>query len=298
MAMDGLTAEPDIRVAHGLDEGDVQPESYRGGSARIIKEVLVGKDGSRDNYRLNVSEDKGKIDRPRHRHNFDQLRLVLRGAMNYGPDCWIREGEIGYFPEGTPYGPEANEDADRFGITIQFGGPSGWGFMSGRQMEVGQRALKALGKFEGGIFKRTGDLAEGERRNQDAHEAIWEYLNKRKIEYPKPRYDEPILMRPANFPWIADPQQKGVSTKLLGIFNERRTEISLIKVEAGATCDFGTYPALRLYSVLAGKGAVNGEAIRYLTSFEVKPGAPASVTATETLEIMLLGFPIFTDQSA
>jgi hypothetical protein len=296
--MDTLMTEPNVRVAHGLEEGDVQPEGYRGGTARIIKEVLVGRDGARDNYRLNVSEDKGKISRPRHKHNFDQLRLVLRGAMNYGPNCWIREGEIGYFPEGTAYGPEENEDADRFGITIQFGGPSGWGFLSGRQMDVGQKALGAIGKFEGGIFKRTGELRDGERRNQDAHEAIWEHLNKRRIEYPKPRYDEPILMRPANFPWVPDASRKGVSTKLLGIFNERRTEIGLIKIEAGATCDFATYPALRLYSVLAGKGAVNGEDIRYLTSFVVRPGGAAHVTATETLEIMLLGFPIFSDLSA
>lgn len=296
--MDTMMPEPGVRVAHGLDEGDVQPEGYRGGTARIIKEVLVGKDGARDNYRLNVSEDMGKISRPRHRHNFDQLRLVLRGAMNYGPDCWIREGEVGYFPEGTPYGPEENEDADRFGITIQFGGPSGWGFLSGRQMDVGQKALGAIGKFEGGIFKRIGQLKDGERRNQDAHEAIWEYLNKRKIEYPKPRYDEPILMRPANFPWVAHPVQNGVWTKLLGIFNERRTEISLLKVEAGAACDLASYPALRLYSVLGGTGAVNGKDLRYLTCFEVKANVPARITAVTTLEIMLLGFPIFSDSVA
>src|SRR5271165_4603582 len=42
---------------------------------------------------------------PRHRHNFDQFRYVVYGETNISKGRDLHQGEIGYFPEGTYYGP-------------------------------------------------------------------------------------------------------------------------------------------------------------------------------------------------
>ena len=84
--------------------------------------------------------------------------------------------------------------------------------------------MKEFGTFEKGIFKRVGQLAPGEKRNQDAYEAIWEHVNKRKLVYPKPRYGEPILMKPENFEWEACEDQPGFAKKNLCTFSERNLQ--------------------------------------------------------------------------
>src|SRR5262249_57825962 len=40
---------------------------------------------------------------PRHRHNFDQVRFVVSGELEYGP-LKCRPGDFIYFPEGVFYG--------------------------------------------------------------------------------------------------------------------------------------------------------------------------------------------------
>ena len=47
--------------------------------------------------------------------------------MNYGPNSWVKEGEVAYYPEGAYYGPEVS-DKESVVLALQFGGPSGQGF--------------------------------------------------------------------------------------------------------------------------------------------------------------------------
>jgi hypothetical protein len=64
-----------------------------------MKELLAGTDGSPDNYRLVMIRERGIVaTTPRHKHNFDQVRIVLSGRANYGPHKWIEPGELAYFP--------------------------------------------------------------------------------------------------------------------------------------------------------------------------------------------------------
>src|SRR5947209_8558876 len=75
-----------------------------------MKQLLAGTEGTPDNYRLVMIRERGvAATTPRHRHNFDQLRYVIEGRANYGPEHWIAPGEIAYFPEGGSYGPEISE---------------------------------------------------------------------------------------------------------------------------------------------------------------------------------------------
>ena len=108
--------------------GYVDPDHAAGtdfrGNPKDAQILLTGTDGTRDNYRLGFTRQTGPFYSPRHAHNFEQIRIVLGGGpMNYGPDCWIQPGEIAYFPEGTPYGPQ-DYDTTRYGFTFQFGGAS------------------------------------------------------------------------------------------------------------------------------------------------------------------------------
>ena len=188
-----------MQIKHA-DQGEQTSAAIRGGD-REFKTLLVGDENSPDNFRLVLARQSGKVSAPRHKHNFDQIRMCLSGdGQNYGPDRWISPGEIVYFPGRRPLWPRRKR-LHRLGITLQFGGASGNGFMSSRRTKQGMEELKQSGTFEKGIFYRNGDLEPGQRRNQDSFEAVWEHVNQRKLEYPKPRYDEPIMMRPQNFEW-------------------------------------------------------------------------------------------------
>ena len=187
-----------MQVAHAEDSAKIN--SVRG-AEREFKTLLIGDENALDNFRLYFVRQKGEVDIPRHKHNFDQIRMCLEGGrQNYGAGKWIAPGEIAYFPEGTPYGPEQS-NTERLSITLQFGGASRNGFVSSARLQQAMNEMKEFGTFEKGIFKRIGQLAPGEKRNQDSYEAIWEHVNKRKLVYPKPRYGEPILIKPENFEW-------------------------------------------------------------------------------------------------
>jgi hypothetical protein len=285
----GEVASVQIIHAAQLAWSPLSPHRLNGKEA---KQLLAGREGSPDNYRLVMIRESGVVAiTPRHRHSFDQLRMTLAGRTNYGPKRWIEAGEIAYFPEGTHYGPEESE-GDRLGFTFQFGGASGCGFMSERQSNAGVEALKAFGRFERGIFYRD-DLAPGQRKAQDSYEAIWEHVNGRPLDYPKPRYDEPVLMRPANFAWQNLPGQNGVAAKSLGVFTERRLEIAMMRVEAGASAMLGPRPGTQLVCVLSGTGRTGAESLQLHSTFEVATGTVEQITAVEPLELLVVGLPVF-----
>jgi hypothetical protein len=258
--------------------------------AKEMKELLLGTEGAPDNYRLVMIREQGAVaTTPRHRHNFDQLRIVLTGRANYGPKHWIEPGELAYFPEGTPYGPEAS-DGDRLGLTLQCGGASGLGYVSNRQVKAATEELKARGEFKGGVFYPA---ATDGKRAQDAFEAVWEHINGRRITYPKPRYDEPIKMKPQNFDWQDQPGQPGVRAKLFGSFTERRHELAQLAVDAGSVAMLGPRAGTQLVFVVTGTGTVEGHELKPHTAFDVPAGSAAQVTASSALELFVIGLPIF-----
>lgn len=259
--------------------------------AKEMKELLIGTEGAPDNYRLVMIREQGAAaTTPRHKHNFDQVRIVLSGRANYGPKRNIEPGELAYFPEGTPYGPEVS-DGDRLGLTLQCGGASGAGYVSNRQVKAATAALKERGEFKGGVYYPSAPDAK--RRAQDAFEACWEHVTGRRISYPEPRYDEPIKMKPANFAWEDQPGQPGVRAKLLGSYTERRHELALLQVEPKSVALLGPRSGVQLVFVVHGSGAVDGRALRPHAAFEIPAGSAAQVTAAEELELVVIGLPIF-----
>ncbi|MGA2393522.1 MAG: hypothetical protein ABSH03_09260 [Candidatus Lustribacter sp.] len=258
-----------------------------------IKKPIHGREGALDNFRLTFNRGLGGTEnQPRHRHNFDQIRMPLAGRVSYGPKRWIEAGDIGYFPEGLHYGPtEDHRDVGTSGLTLQFGGASGLGFLSSDQMLAATRALEGLGTFEKGLFWR--ETAGGKRKPQDAFEAMWEHVNGRRIEYPKPRYTDQIVMRPANYAWQGLPDAPGVQIKPLGDFTERHVTVQLLRLEPGAAATLGPRGGTQACVVLNGAGTVDGSAASTYASIKIDPGARARIATDGGIEMVVFGLPIF-----
>src|SRR6266487_2542992 len=70
-----------------------------------LKFLLTGQDGSTNNYVLMMNRTgSGGWSTPRHRHNFDQLRYIIKGTYPYAKGKVMPEGWVGYFPESVHYG--------------------------------------------------------------------------------------------------------------------------------------------------------------------------------------------------
>lgn len=267
----------------------------RGGNRRFI-DVLNGDDGAKDNFRLIYAVQQGEFAGPRHRHNFDQIRFCISGAMNYGPNCWVNAGELAYYPEGAYYGPEVS-DKDYVVMALQFGGPSGLGFVSSRQISQGMEQLKARGTFEKGIFRRTGDLPAGARRNQDAFEAVWEHLRGRRIEYPAPRYATPILIAPEGFPWSSHGNEPGVWIKRLGMFTERSVEIRMLKFAANGEFVLPARAGAQIGIFVSGEGQIERQTFRPNSAFSLQRGEAAKLRADSESVLLLIGLPLFEEEA-
>ncbi|MBN9080016.1 MAG: hypothetical protein BGP04_04845 [Rhizobiales bacterium 62-17] len=279
-----------MKIGHAdAHEGAVTTPEFRGGG-KLFRTLLTGTEGQPDNFRLVYVRTNGPIATPRHRHNFDQLRLAIEGDINYGPDHWIRPGELAYFPESTPYGPE-EADNERLGITLQFGGDSGEGFISERQMNDGMATLQRLGTFEKGIYRRTDDPPEGTRRNQDAFEAIWESVSGRRIAYAPKRWDAPVLMQPQEQPWTN--LTPGIASKHLGEFGTRGTTFAVLRLDENRKHALSARGGWRIGFVLSGTGTIGDNALRTHSAFALEAGESATIKAEAPLHLFLADMPAF-----
>ena len=265
-------------------------EKHRGGGL-ATKLLLAGEEGTSENFRLTLGRDRGGHQNPRHHHNFDQIRMSLQGSLSISDGKDLTEGQIGYFPEGTWYGPQAPATAERITLVLQFGGASGQGFISTRQMQHGYEELARIGEFKSGVFHRKDSAG---RKNQDGFEAIWEHVSGRELVYPPARYDEPILMNPANFAWMPDRAAAGVARKVLGSFTERGTALALWRLDAGARLARGEDGTRLLLFALAGAGEAAGEAWEKHAAFQIEPGERAVIAATAPAELLEIALPMLT----
>lgn len=262
----------------------VRVSGHRDGDIRF-KRLFMGREGTPENYEFSMVATRGEFHTPRHRHNFEQIRFCLEGAVNFGVGKDVKAGQVGYFPEGTPYGPQ--NITDQLVMAVQFGGASGQGFMSYRQLDDGYLKMKAQGEFKDGIFRRADGAG---RKNQDSYEAIWEMVNGKRLEYPKPRYEEPVLMDPSAFEWRADPVHAGVARKLLGVFSERGLRLEMLRLDA-ATLPLASGEAELLGFVVEGALRHDGEDLPKGTALRVLPGTEGKLVAEASVELLLMTLP-------
>ncbi|MBC5781594.1 hypothetical protein H8N03_01480 [Ramlibacter sp. USB13] len=245
--------------------------------------LLGGREGSKDNFYVQLSQLHNDFFSPRHRHNFDQVRVQLVGDASFTRDGVMRPGMIGYFPEGVYYGPQENAGESKT-LVLQFGGASGSGYISEERFQQGVEELKQFGTFEKGVFHRPKE--GGGRKNQDAYEAVWEHIHGRKLEYPKSEHGEPVFMDPQAVAWQDEPGAAGVRRKLLGVFSARATRISVLGIAPGATATLAPHS---LAFVFSGRGTAGGGEWRphALLRTEGEAQALQAAEESEVLEIQI-----------
>jgi hypothetical protein len=253
-----------------------------------VKRLLDGAPGTPENYLLNVVRSNGSYVSPRHRHNFDQVRLVLDGTVCVAPGRDMTAGQLGYFPEGTWYGPQDDRGRRWTIMIVQFGGASGNGFMSPDEALAAKEKLACEGEFRSGVFRR----ARGEgRKNQDAYEATWERFAGRRLVYPPPRYEAPVIVEPGAFDW-KPAGAAGVRQRRFGSFTERETRLAAVRIDADAGWTGPSRRAVQLHFVLRGEGACDGTAYRTHAAVETRPGERARFEARTETEILVLTMPM------
>lgn len=255
----------------------------------IFRRLVEGEPRTPGNFLLEMVETTTDFFSPRHRHNFDQFRYQLDGEFDFDRNGRMKPGVIGYFPEGTPYGPQTSS-VRSLTLVLQFGGASGNGYMTQRELEAGTAELKKDGVFEKGVFRRHGDGDGDGKRNLDGYQAVWEFVNKRPMVYPKPRFHDPLMMEPAHFEWVPIDGAPGVAEKLMGVFTERRTGASFLKLDAGATHQLR---GRRLHFVLDGTGQADGKAYAKHTTVFCDAADETALTASAPTEILVLDLPTF-----
>jgi len=250
------------------------------------RKLMTGEPGSPGNFSLELVRTTDDFFSPRHKHNFDQIRYQIEGEFDFDRNGKMKPGIIGYFPEGTPYGPQTSS-VSSMTLVLQFGGASRSGYMTQEQTEASAVELLKTGVFEKGVYRRNEGV-EG-KRNVDGYQALWENVNKRPMKYPEPRYHDPIMMNPAHFDWVPVDGAPGVHDKLMGVFTERRTQTGFVKLDPGAR-----YKAhgRAIYLVLGGGGQIGGEDYRRLTTIYCDEGDDPAFTATSESEILMLGLPL------
>ncbi len=172
--------------------------------------------------------DKG-YGTPRHSHIFDQYRYTMSGRRMI-KDGFLNPGEVAFYPEGVYYGPQMQEE-ECTGLGLQFQGLTGIRYLTHKELGDARKELSAQGaSFKGGVY--TVVTPDGRKINKDSHLACTEYVTGEKVDFPKPRFDKPIVMQPQGHPWIGDRKSAGVEHKRLGTFGG--SGIRLMKMAPGS----------------------------------------------------------------
>jgi hypothetical protein len=265
-----------------MDWGENLAAHRHGGMAHKL--LFEGEEGSPDNYALVLANESSEYYSPRHRHCWDQVRLCLEGSVPIGRDLAVDAGEVAYFPEGVPYGPQEG-GPDRIELLLQFGGASGQGYLSAAQLRRARAELAREGAFERGIFRRTS--GDG-KKNEDAYEAIWRHVTGRPIYYAKPRYKAPIVMRADAFAWTDAAGAQGIKSKSLGVFPDRGLKLDLLAVDKGARLEMPQAPTLRLVFVRAGEGKCGEQLYFAQSTIRLQPGENLTFVPSTATELFII----------
>ena len=229
--------------------------------------------------RAGLSTTKSTRYTPRHRHDCESVRYIIRGQVKFGHEV-CGPGDCIYNPESVYYGPEDMSISDeRVSIGLQFSGPSGIPYLDPADMKKARQQLAKIGKFEKGIYIGP------DGRKQDGAEAFREHVRGHELTYAPPRYSEHIVMRTENYSWQPLADTPGVWVKHLGYFNEVGPNIKLVKIDAGASIQAGVAPCQQVRYVLEGEISFNGEQYKavscmYFPAHVPYPSAASSTGAT------------------
>jgi hypothetical protein len=268
-------------------------ENHRVGTFRF-KNLGEGRPGRRDNFYLRWVLSTGDFFSPRHFHNFDQVRLQVRGTYAFGEDGTMHPGTIGYFPESTPYGPQTSAD-DTVQLVLQIGAPGGAGYIGEHERVAAVAALAKQGRFEGGRY-----FAESDRTStgQDGFEAVWEHASGRRVRYAPKRLEKPLLVHPDAYEWLPVSGAEGVRCKRIWDFGGRTVGCLVYRLGAGATLALA---GAQTCWVQDGRGRIvqAGEPPGYAPSdaLHLRQGETVHLQAQEETTLLVLTHPVFPEET-
>jgi hypothetical protein len=274
------------KVAEVIDSSQMQwyapPAGHRDAGVEF-KPLFTGEEGQPGNYWFTLVQVRESYHTPAHRHMFDQVRFMLKGGFNFGPQEQP-EGTVGYFTEGTTY--EQSCDNYSYHLLLQCEGGSRSRYFSGRSMRGATDALKQQGEFVHGRYRYP------DGREVDGYEAIYHHMTGEFPSYTEPRYERPIIIDPARFGWVNNPEQPGVAWRPLGSFNERQLTLRMVRLDAGATVHLdGGQPGL-LGFVTSGSGRVGETPWEEGSGVRIVAGDNADLIATTESEIFFIDMPL------
>jgi hypothetical protein len=258
------------------------PVNTRGGkvSRKILREgeLLPGLGFYARLVKYHAGE--GVFTAPRHKHNYDQIRYTISGTQDFGQGQVSQAGWPSYFPSGAPYGPERIEGAEV--IVIQWGDT----WVDSETSDAAVAELKKAGEFKNGIYTVVDE--NGVHRNTDSIQAIWEKVWGRKLEWPRPKYPQPILMDPDAFDWTG--KDGDIWVKPLGSFTEQDLNIKVLRWNTEADLEFPPERTSLLFSL---KGEIVADASAYAPQTAVLSGygKTGTVTGLEGTEAVVFAFP-------
>jgi hypothetical protein len=265
-----------MRIAHASQVAPSGASAHRDGGI-AMRHLLQGVENTPGNYALMLVEAEN-YRAPRHRHNFDQVRIMLEGEFGFDRGQVQRAGMIGYFTEGTYYTQSGEGKSTT--LLLQSGGASGAGYMSDRQLRGAIAELATRGRFEHGVYTRVDE--RGQKHNQDGYEAAWEYVRGRAIEYPAPLYDAPILWNEAAYPWQSM-SQNDVLIRAFGSFTPKALTLSKYQVRSGGLFRVPTLESERLLYVSAGSGRIGEHAIAAGSAIAIAPNEAIEISVNDTI---------------
>jgi len=282
-----------MQIAHRATAPRRGTSEHRPGGIGFIS-LLQGEPNTIDNFDFSISLTTEDFFTPRHRHNFDQVRYILKGEFSFDRGRVQKSRQLSYFCEGTYYEQKGVGETET--LLLQSAGASGSGYMSFDQLYGTARDLLAKGKFEGGVF--TWQDENGKKHNVDGYQAVWEEVNGRKLTYPKPRYDSPVILNPDHFDWIPGVDSPGVDVRELGRFHERGLSVAQLRFAAGAKQAIAGVPSRTLLFVEAGSGTANGERIIEHSAVRIERGETVVVAAADPMILVRLRLPSFDEAMA
>jgi hypothetical protein len=256
-----------------------------------FRHLLAGPDDALDNYSLSLVDVAEHYEAPRHRHQFEQVRVMLAGRFGFGPGAAQETESVGYFCEGSYY-TQLGQGASTT-LLLQCGGASGTGYLGFERLQRGIRELAAKGQFHDGVF--TWHDEHGTQHNQDGYEAAWEHVMGRPVRYPKARYQAPVIVEPEHFAWRPlAAGLEGVEVKRLGLFNERGLGVALWRLAPMASVSLPKASRRELMYVRAGQVTVAGRELPAGSAVEVLGGEPLHLLANGSgAELVGFSLPVF-----
>jgi quercetin dioxygenase-like cupin family protein len=280
-----------MKIIHEADAPKHGASAHRPGGVAFTY-LLEGEENTPENFSLMLVHVENEYHAPRHRHNFDQVRIMLDGSFGFDRGQTQGPQSVGYFTEGLYYTQRGTGPSTT--LLLQIGGASGSGYMSNRQLRASVAALEQCGTFHDGVYTRTD--GQNRHQHQDGYEAAWEHTFGRSIAYPTPRYDTPIVIAPGAFAWVNDTAQRGVAHKRLGSFHERGLGLSYCKLDADASAQVSPVQKTSAWVVLSGHAGLDsaGETLVERSALQLSAGEYTTLHAGSAGAMLVrFDFPSF-----